>query len=310
MPDPKISRLERRYLEIGETDPGAAGGLTLINGPIIRNRADGSLLESDNTSLARILTREYSDPTSLDPNGGAAAWVPTDDSVALWLDASYGASIVASGNDLTTLNDRSGNGRNFTAGNSPQTGTRTINSLNVIDFDDTSSQYLQSTAYHPANTFQLIMVATVDAAVQAAACLLRIGGSSRVQIQSINGSFFGAIVDMAGASNVDGSGAGSSLHGAPHIFSLVMDFSGNSWAERADGAEIDAEAAGYQTALNAERFIFFATNSGGPYHNGAFAECHVFENATLSILQKSEGYLADKWNITLDAGHPYAGGPP
>ena len=56
----------------------------------------------------------------------------------LWLDATDATSITASGGAVSQWNDKSGNASNFTQGtgaNQPTTGTRTINSKNVIDFD-------------------------------------------------------------------------------------------------------------------------------------------------------------------------------
>jgi len=66
----------------------------------------------------------------------------------LWLDASDATSITSSSGAVSAWNDKSGNGYNFaqsTATNKPTTGTRTKNSLNVIDFDGTND-YMQSTA--------------------------------------------------------------------------------------------------------------------------------------------------------------------
>jgi hypothetical protein len=56
----------------------------------------------------------------------------------LWLDASDVTTITESGGSVSAWGDKSGNTRNFsqgTSGNRPTTGTRTLNGLNVIDFD-------------------------------------------------------------------------------------------------------------------------------------------------------------------------------
>lgn len=61
---------------------------------------------------------------------------PLDLSPALWLDASDAATITATGSAVDAWNDKSGAARHFTGSGAfrPSTGTRTQNSLNVVDF--------------------------------------------------------------------------------------------------------------------------------------------------------------------------------
>jgi hypothetical protein len=57
---------------------------------------------------------------------------------ALWLDAADTTTITQSGGLVSQWNDKSGNTRNFAqsiGAQQPTTGTRTINSLNVLDFN-------------------------------------------------------------------------------------------------------------------------------------------------------------------------------
>jgi hypothetical protein len=59
----------------------------------------------------------------------------------LWLDATDATTITAVGGAVSQWSDKSGFGSNFTQGtgaNQPTTGTRTINSKNIIDFDGTN----------------------------------------------------------------------------------------------------------------------------------------------------------------------------
>ena len=65
-----------------------------------------------------------------------------------WYDASDTATISLSGSDVTQWNDKSANGYNLTQSNSsyrPQSGTRTINSLNVIDYNGNTDTLVAST---------------------------------------------------------------------------------------------------------------------------------------------------------------------
>lgn len=81
------------------------------------------------------------------PGGGArygyvtiagGAWVPTDVAgLIAWWDASNSGSITQSSGSVSQWNDLSGNGWHATQATGslqPTTGTRTINSLNVLDF--------------------------------------------------------------------------------------------------------------------------------------------------------------------------------
>ncbi len=73
----------------------------------------------------------------------------------LWLDASDTSTISLSGSSVTQWNDKSGNGYNFAQSTStkrPSSGTRTQNSLNVIDFDGTND-CLSTTAAKSAFNF-------------------------------------------------------------------------------------------------------------------------------------------------------------
>ena len=66
-----------------------------------------------------------------------------------WYDASDTATITVSGNAVTQWNDKSANAFNLvqaTAANRPLSGTRTLNSLNVIDFDGTNDCLVGSVA--------------------------------------------------------------------------------------------------------------------------------------------------------------------
>jgi hypothetical protein len=78
----------------------------------------------------------------------------------VWLDASDTATITESGNAVSAWTDKSANAYVFqqlTAVNKPTTNTRTINSLNVLDFDGTND-FLTSTA--AASTWNFMHNAT------------------------------------------------------------------------------------------------------------------------------------------------------
>lgn len=77
-----------------------------------------------------------------------------------WWDASYTASITTSGSAVTQWSDISGNNHHLvqtTSTQRPASGTRTVNSLNALDFDG-SNDFLKSN--EAASTFNLLHNAT------------------------------------------------------------------------------------------------------------------------------------------------------
>jgi hypothetical protein len=65
-------------------------------------------------------------------------WTPEDIATAAWYDAFDSDTITESGGAVSQWDDKSGNGRHLTQGTGtkqPTTNSRTINSLNCIDFD-------------------------------------------------------------------------------------------------------------------------------------------------------------------------------
>jgi hypothetical protein len=67
----------------------------------------------------------------------------------LWMDAADTATISVSGSAVTQWNDKSANARTFTqgtSGNRPLSGTRTQNSLNVIDFDGSDDRLVSTSS--------------------------------------------------------------------------------------------------------------------------------------------------------------------
>ena len=63
---------------------------------------------------------------------------PESCELCLWLDSSDAATITESSGVVSQINDKSGEGNNFTAIGSPVTNASITNSLNVIDFNGSS----------------------------------------------------------------------------------------------------------------------------------------------------------------------------
>lgn len=81
-------------------------------------------------------------------HGAGGAWTPASlTGLAAWYKADAGVTDDGSGN-VTAWNDQSGNGWHLSASGSarPKTGTRSLNSLNVLDFNG-SSNYMANNGF-------------------------------------------------------------------------------------------------------------------------------------------------------------------
>ena len=235
------------------------------------------------------------------PPSSVQQFKPTDINVcSLWLDSADPVA-TGGGSTLTNWTDKSGLGNTATSGS----GTITITS-NGLTFDG-SSKYMTITglAGDLANTsFVIFFVETYT-------------GSN-------NGYYFGD-------DNVNSGGAtDSSLHigyrsRGNHTFAFYNDdlenyaVSGSgfrrimtnwlpeSYANRVtrrNGAEDVRHG-------NAQQLTDFTAPVigrvfGGNYYTGTISEIIVYTNdISLENVVRVEGYLANKWNVQLDAAHPY-----
>lgn len=94
--------------------------------------------------------------------GGGGGWTPASlGSLYAWYDAADAASITASAGDVSQWNDKSGNARHVTGSGStkPNTGTRTQNGLNALDFalNDTLVKSVFSLV-QPFTVFAVVMM--------------------------------------------------------------------------------------------------------------------------------------------------------
>ncbi len=90
---------------------------------------------------------------------GGTTPVTTDRTVLLEFDDL--ASIVATGNNVTQVNDKSGNGNNFTSLSTPKINGFTQNALNVVDLVEGDNSALVSGTIDMTNSFTFYFVAKV-----------------------------------------------------------------------------------------------------------------------------------------------------
>lgn len=283
--------------KIGSTTVTYPFPLSWVWGP----KYDPSLRGDLGSQTATIITT----PVGLD------ATVPQD--VALWLDASDTATITASGGSVSALADKSGWGRNFaqsTAGSRPVTGTRTLNSKNVLDFDGTDDFLLGPAApvmfpFRPARVF---MVALAD--VNCAGYIVSMGDAGTVGAKDFgflwNGSssYIGQTV-LRGTQTqvVPADNAGTNQYAIMAAVGAATQ-TAKYWKKGAGASVSVSTPVGTAAEEAASKFWRVGargndTDTGGGYFwNGVIAEVLVYERA-LSAAEEDAvmSYLRTKWGV-------------
>jgi hypothetical protein len=237
----------------------------------------------------------------------------------LWLDATDSATITASGGAVSQWNDKSGNASNFTQGtgaNQPTTGTRTINSKNVIDFDGTNDflscpsstglfKYLHTTT--GGTTFVVAVVddsagdkglfASSQFASAQIGAVLQINGTERTDIAIVRGES-GVVTALV-------TDLTTLTVGSP--FYLTNKFDGgnataaNRLKESLNGGVFNGSNAATNAASSSNSTYDMAVGSlgsGSSVFNGGIGEVIFYEgilsNGDIALVQS---YLATKWGI-------------
>jgi hypothetical protein len=252
--------------------------------------------------------------------GGKPAPVP---GYKVWLDASDISTITQVSNAVSAWTDKSVNAYVFeqlTATAKPTTNTRTINSLNVLDFDGTSD-FLESTAaastwnfMHNATGATTFMVLNTDANAGANALLAtNAGGAStpgvyyyvapggadqydRVLISGTSGTYVvNNRIDIAD----------TWLNGTTQALGLLTDPSNATTLSRAKlyrnnntNVAINGGADGGAYSTNNATNTLNICGGAGNYLNGMIAEIIIYDSQLSSgDITSNMNYLKTKWGI-------------
>ena len=239
--------------------------------------------------------------------GGSAPFTPASISGLMsWYDASDTATITDAGaGAVSQWNDKSGNGFHVSQGTAlfrPTTGTRTVNSLNVIDFDGTNDSLIRTfadtTSYlankDAATQFCVMLfeagnylTAYTTASGSAPLVGLKAEGGTIGKMRSADGSFYtstGSIV----ASNVGIVALRAQRNAVPTLYN-------NGSAKTISGTCTDFPF----TPVTNQEICLGSLNQGFGYFNGCIAE-HITYDSYLSNANTNlvANYLKDKWAAT------------
>jgi len=238
-------------------------------------------------------------------------WTPSQISTIFWYDAADTSTITASGSQVTQMLDKSGNGYTLaplSAGKiGPNTGTRTLNGKNVLEYSKTTTstnQILENNSFTQAQPFFIAMVLRLDSDALADQDFLFSGtetSAPRIAVRRTTNDSFQILTDVGSV----GTSNGSVTEGNDYL--ALFYFNSTSSTIRLNGALANTGS----IANNS----FTSLNIGGNFSedqslNGFIAETIAFTSPNDQVL--IEGYLAWKWGLqgNLAAGHLYKNSAP
>ena len=240
--------------------------------------------------------------------GAPAAWTPADlTDLFAWYDPSDAATITEVGGSVSQLDDKKATFdiSQGVGADQPNTGTRTLNSQNVLDYDGTDALERLNTFSLGLSDYTVISVGQCD--VNTSSMLLNFteGTTRALQINKNTNSY--QIFVWHGATFRQ---LAHSDNGAPNdafINSAVVNFNTDVKSYLNGGNEqvgvITTPAIDIDTIALGKWYV----NASSRW-DGAIGEV-IICNAAISVSdrQKAEGYLAHKYGLTakLPAAHPY-----
>ena len=265
----------------------------------------------------------------------APLWSPADITTAIWIDASDTSSYSVSGSNVTGVTNK-GNaaGVIININGSPNTST-TLNSLKTFTFDAgasedfTTNEVLQASSgnHWAVGVFQWNVVNDtkdsfwsvenniVNAVTNKRDYAVSAGNSSQfngeLDLDSLGSNRISTTIgDKQEFSNVFGSSA------TWQILSVFFNKAGNQIGARISGENAFTPVNDYDNSLTPNLDLRLFRNRTSIRMSGKMAEFLTVADVPgtggtdISTLEKAEGYLSHKWNVTLDANHPYFSSAP
>ena len=261
-------------------------------------------------------------------------WSPAKDiTTAIWIDASDTSSYTLSGSNVTAVTDKGNAGATFTVGGTPNVST-TLNSLKTFSFsgsgeDFTTNEVLQAASgnHWAVGVFQWNIVNdtkdsfwstennTVNAVTNKRDYAVSAGNSSQfngeLDLDSLSSNRISTTIgDKQEFSNVFGSSS------TWQILSVFFNKAGNQIGARISGENAFTPVNDYDNSLTPNLDIRLFRNRTSIRMSGKMAEFLTVADVPgtggtdISTLEKAEGYLSHKWNVTLDGTHPYHSSAP
>lgn len=250
--------------------------------------------EGQEISARETLSDAYGQRNATSATIGGAFTPANDPSVIGWWDATDAGTITDSAGLVSTWADKTvGTTLAYAPGSGqPVTNSRTLNGLNVLDFD--GSSLLEGAISLPASgdvAFHMALV--IDSTSNAFEALLAVEATNDFQIDANNAAQFD------GRLNAAGIGSATTLSGGPFlgglILSAVFDRTGTGQAE-VFITNVSRASMGYSAAIDSAVALHLMTNrSKNAWVNGAVAELIVTGDVGNRV--DHHQYLAAKWGL-------------
>ena len=229
-------------------------------------------------------------------------WFDAADTTTLFQDGGGATPVTANNQNVYLWKDKSVFATNATiATGIPKSAYNAQNSKNGIAFNNNSG-FQFSSANMPGGTSSNATYFFVAQQATNTTILFSTGdpNQSRCLASTENNGGMQVYID-----GVSPSGPVRWNGNTPHIQTLVVQ--SGQLIRRSDGAQLDSTTITSAAAVNTGNGLISATFGGlTSYWNGNIYEIIVFNTPLSSTyMQQVEGYLAWKWNITLNAAHPY-----
>ena len=229
-------------------------------------------------------------------------WFDAADTTTLFQDGGGATPVTANNQNVYLWKDKSVFATNATiATGVPKSAYNAQNSKNGIAFNNNSG-FQFSSANMPGGTSSNATYFFVAQQATNTTILFSTGdpNQSRCLASTENNGGMQVYID-----GVSPSGPVRWNGNTPHIQTLVVQSA--QLIRRSDGAQLDSTTITSAAAVNTGNGLISATFGGlTSYWNGNIYEIIVFNTPLSSTyMQQIEGYLAWKWNITLNAAHPY-----
>jgi len=242
----------------------------------------------------------------------AVPWNPGDIKTLAWFDAGDKASITASDGLISLWSDKSGKGAHLRPGGGgpPISGKRSLNGLNVVDFDGRNYMYTSGNFATPASgNFAVFQVTGIDAAGFHTKAIITLERPDWVSLTAGASQFKGVL----GVSGLKGRTFAGGPFAGPSIFEIVLDCTGTKTIVGYVDGDAKATCSGYSKPITMTGLGTMVKGGNRMQKmDGFVGEIIVCEDVTPATRQKIEGYLAHKWGLAanLPEDHPYKSGPP
>ena len=236
--------------------------------------------------------------------------------LALWLDASDTTTITQSSGNITQWRDKSTSGLTATAANNPTLVAKIQNGFPGISLDG-STQYfnLGNNLNMGTNQIYIFVVSKFNSTADGAIIGKSLYGSQGARYSLLRSGALIPLIEASGGA-VNNNGFNSDTSTSPRLLNMVWDRSTiNLYQNGSSVFSVGLSDSSNLTTGNSLLIGAYQNGSGGVppatglYMNGYIHEILMYFTSTSSPLgntsrQQIESYLAQKWGLTLGAGHP------